>query len=162
MTKPQPPKANIGLDENKKKAIVDLLQHLLADEYVLTTATKGAHWNVSGIHFSELHKFLEKQYQQLSEITDEVAERVLQLGYKAETVIGTYLKLTRLKDEAALGTAEELIKGLVDKQETLIRELRKDIDTIEDEYEDKGTSDFLTGVMEQHEQMAWMLRVHLA
>ncbi len=158
----QPPKANIGLDEDKKKAIVELLQRILSDEYVLNTATKGAHWNVAGIHFSELHKFLEKQYQQLSEITDAVAERVLQLGYKAETVIANYLKLTRLKDEPAIGKAEELLAGLVEKQETLIRELRQDIKKIQDDYEDEGTSDFLTGIMEQHEQMAWMLRVHLA
>ena len=159
--KQQPPKANIGIDENAKKEIVALLQRILADEYVLNTATKGAHWNVAGIHFSELHKFLEKQYQQLGEITDAVAERVLQLGYKAESVIANYLKLTRLKDEPAIGKAEELIQGLVDKQETLIRALREDIDTIE-EAGDQGTSDFLTGIMEKHEQMAWMLRVHLA
>ncbi len=158
----QPPKANIGLDEDTKKAIVELLQRILADEYVLNTATKGAHWNVSGIHFSALHKFLDKQYEELSEMTDEVAERVLQLGYKAETVIGNYLKLTRLKDEPATGSAEELLRGLVDKQETIIRELRSDIDTIQEKYGDEGTSDFLTGLMGKHEQMAWMLRVHLA
>lgn len=159
---PQLPKPHIGLDEDKKKAVATLLQQVLADEYVLGTATKGAHWNVAGIHFSGLHEFFEKQYQEISEITDEVAERILQLGYKAETVIGNYLKLTRLKDEAAEGKAEDLIKHLVEKQEKVIQELRKDIDVIQDEHGDQGTGDFLTGVMEQHEKMAWMLRVHLA
>lgn len=157
----QPPKANIGLDEDKKKAIVELLQRVLADEYVLDTATKGAHWNVSGIHFSALHKFLDDQYEEISEMVDKVAERILQLGYKAETVIANYLKLTRLKDEPANGSAEELLRGLVEKQETIIRELRQDIDDIE-EYGDEGTTDFLTGLLKKHELMAWMLRVHLA
>ena len=27
-----------------------------------------------------------------------------------------------------------------------------------EEFKDDGTADFLTGLMEQHEQMAWMLR----
>ena len=31
------------------------------------------------------------------------------------------------------------------------------IDVLE-EFKDQGTADFLTGLMEQHEQMAWMLR----
>ncbi len=157
----QPPKANIGLDEDKKKAVVELLQRVLADEFVLNSATKGAHWNMSGIHFSALHKFLDDQYEEISEMVDAVAERVLQLGYKAESVIANYLKITRLKDEPATGNAEELLRGLVEKQETLIRELREDVDATE-ELGDKGTSDFLTGLMEKHEMMAWMLRVHLA
>ena len=30
-----------------------------------------------------------------------------------------------------------------------------------DKYADAGTNDFLTGLMEQHEKMAWMLRAFL-
>ena len=97
----------------------------------------------------------------LAEITDQVAERVLQLGFKAETVIAHYLKRTRLEDGPMNGKAEELIQKLVEKQEAVIRGLRQDIDTILEKYKDQGTGDFLTGVMEQHEKMAWMLRVHL-
>jgi starvation-inducible DNA-binding protein len=29
-------------------------------------------------------------------------------------------------------------------------------------HQDAGTSDFLTGLMERHEKMAWMLRAFLA
>ena len=29
------------------------------------------------------------------------------------------------------------------------------------EYHDMGTNDFLIGVMEKHEKMAWMLRAHI-
>jgi starvation-inducible DNA-binding protein len=30
-----------------------------------------------------------------------------------------------------------------------------------EKYHDVGTSDFITGVMEKHEKMAWMLRAFL-
>jgi starvation-inducible DNA-binding protein len=33
-----------------------------------------------------------------------------------------------------------------------------DLETCADDYHDMGTNDFLTGLMEQHEKMAWMLR----
>ena len=41
-----------------------------------------------------------------------------------------------------------------------MRELRKDVDIASDN-NDEGTADFLTGLMEQHEKMAWMVRAHL-
>lgn len=31
----------------------------------------------------------------------------------------------------------------------------------DEQYDDMGTSDFLTELMQKHEKMAWMLRAHL-
>ena len=45
--------------------------------------------------------------------------------------------------------------------ETIIRTLRKAVDEVTDNLKDAGTADFLTGVMEIHEKMAWMLRSYL-
>ena len=33
-----------------------------------------------------------------------------------------------------------------------------DLETVMEKHNDAGTSDFLTGLMEKHEKMAWMLR----
>jgi starvation-inducible DNA-binding protein len=51
-----------------------------------------------------------------------------------------------------------MIEALLEDHETIIRELRKSIDPIQEKHKDAGTADFLTGLMEQHESMAWMLR----
>jgi starvation-inducible DNA-binding protein len=40
----------------------------------------------------------------------------------------------------------------------VIRNLRDHIDQCSDNFHDEGTADFLTGLMEGHEEMAWMLR----
>src|SRR6267142_469034 len=45
--------------------------------------------------------------------------------------------------------------------ETIIRQLRADADTAASKLHDAGTNDFLTGLMESHEKMAWMLRAFL-
>ena len=46
--------------------------------------------------------------------------------------------------------------------ESLIRELRADLQTAQDKYGDAGTCDFFTGLMEKHEKMAWMLRSYVS
>jgi len=39
--------------------------------------------------------------------------------------------------------------------------LRENINLFANKLNDSGTSDFITGLMETHEKMAWMLRAHL-
>jgi starvation-inducible DNA-binding protein len=48
---------------------------------------------------------------------------------------------------------------LLADHETVIRQLRTDLETVAEQYNDIG--DFLTGLTERHEKMAWMLRAHL-
>jgi starvation-inducible DNA-binding protein len=47
-----------------------------------------------------------------------------------------------------------------DHEELIIR-IRKDIDESVGKSKDAGTIDFLTGIMEQHETTAWILRRYL-
>jgi starvation-inducible DNA-binding protein len=109
-----------------------------------------------------LHKFFESQYEELADILDNVAERARMLGGIAAggnlANITTSKRLPETKEETG---AMKMVLGLLNDHETIIREVRKDIDTINDKYKDAGTADFLTGVMEAHEKMAWMLRAHL-
>jgi len=48
-----------------------------------------------------------------------------------------------------------MIANLLADHEALIRQLRTDLETCADKYRDIGTNDFLTGLMEKHEKMAW-------
>ena len=54
-----------------------------------------------------------------------------------------------------------MLANLLADHEAVIRTLRGDLETVGDRYRDAGTNDFLTGLMEQHEKMAWMLRAFL-
>jgi starvation-inducible DNA-binding protein len=53
-----------------------------------------------------------------------------------------------------------MITNLLGDHETIVRQLRKDLEAAE-KHHDMGTNDFLTGLMEKHEKMAWMLRAFL-
>jgi starvation-inducible DNA-binding protein len=153
---------NIGLSDEQREGVVAILNTLLADEYLLYTKTRNYHWNVVGPQFNDLHKFFEAQYNALNEIVDEVAERARALGGNALGTLAEFLRHTRLKEQPGHYPDERgMIANLLADHEALIRSLRVDLETCVEQYHDTGTNDFLTGLMEQHEKMAWMLRAFL-
>jgi len=153
---------NIGLGQRQRQGVVEILSRLLADEYVLYTKTRNYHWNVVGPQFNDLHKFFEGQYEALNEVIDDVAERARALGGRAVGTLAEFLKLARLKEHPERQPpAREMLRDLLADHEAVIQTLRKDVETTTDPLKDAGTADFLTGLMEQHEKMAWMLRSFL-
>jgi starvation-inducible DNA-binding protein len=153
---------NIGLTDEQREGVVAILNTLLADEYVLYTKTRHYHWNVVGPQFNDLHRFFETQYNELNDIVDDVAERARSLGGQATGTLTEFLKHTRLAEQPGhYPEARGMIADLLADHEALIRHLRVDVETCLEKYRDAGTNDFLIGVMEQHEKMAWMLRSFL-
>ncbi len=156
-------KPNIDISENHLKQIALLLNTLLADEYILYTKTRNAHWNIQGMNFIELHKFFETQYDAIDIVIDDVAERVRELGHFALGTLKDFIAITRLSEHNHDFTDDKhIIQTLLEDHEEVIRFLRKDITAVGDQYKDLGTADFMTGLMEQHEKMSWMLRAHLS
>jgi starvation-inducible DNA-binding protein len=153
---------NIGIPLESRNEVAGLLNALLADEYLLYTKTRRCHWDVVGPQFSELHKFFEAQYGQLDQSIDDIAERVRSLGAKAAGTLADFLKLTSLSEQSAeYRDARHMLATLLADHETVIRNLRTGVTVCSEEHHDAGTSDFLTGLMEAHEKMAWMLRAYL-
>jgi starvation-inducible DNA-binding protein len=152
---------NIGLSDEQRAAVVKILNMLLSDEYLLYTKTRNYHWNVLGPQFNDLHKFFEEQYTDLNVVVDDVAERARSLGGWALGTLQEFAQHARLKEVAGQHpNAREMIANLLADHETLVRQLRTDLEAAE-KHHDMGTNDFLTGLMEKHEKMAWMLRSFL-
>ena len=155
-------KANIGIKQESISKVVDVLTKVLADEFVLYTKTKKAHWNVEGPDFYNKHIFFEQQYEALDEIVDNVAERIRTLGHYAPATLKEYLALTHLTEESReKNDSTGYIKELLADHESILIHLRENINNFAAELHDAGTSDYITGLLENHEKMAWMLRAHL-
>ena len=154
---------NIGLSKEARQGVIAILNNILCDEYILYTKTRNYHWNVLGSDFSERHAFFKEQYEALDEIIDEVAERVRQLNGMSLGTLSEFVEHGRLKEFPGDYPDDlKMISNLLSDHEEIIRSLRRDADRCEDEYHDMGTNDFLIGIMEKHEKMAWMLRAHLS
>jgi starvation-inducible DNA-binding protein len=141
----------------------NILNNILCDEYILYTKTRNYHWNVVSPHFNDRHEFFQEQYEIIDEIIDEVAERARQLNGKSLGSLKEFLEYGRIKESPSDENLDDMrmIFNLLADHEKIIQILRKNVDEFEDPYHDMGTNDFLTGMMEKHEKMAWMLRAHL-
>lgn len=160
--KSDPMAVSIGIDQKARERVAELLGSLLADEHVLYIKTRNYHWNVQGIHFQPLHAFFEEQYTLLEAQIDEIAERTRSLGFFAPGSMQAFLDRSRLQETDELGgDAQKMLQYLLLDHEAVIQVLRNNI-VETDEIGDAGTSDFLTGLLEAHEKMAWMIRAHLA
>lgn len=154
-------KTDIGIKEHDTKVVAGILNKLVADENVLYTKVRNAHWNVEGPDFHAQHIFFEELYSELAEIIDEVAERVRAIGHYAVGTLKEFLELTQLTEmKYKKNDSQGFISELLNDYESLIISLREDIKLAE-EHNDAGTEDFLVGLLEKHEKTAWMLRSHL-
>ena len=154
---------HIGISEKNLAGVNKILGTVLADAVVLYTKTRKFHWNVSGESFMELHLLFEKQYNELEENIDEIAERINKLGAKTIGTMKEFLDITNLKEAPGVyPDRKEMIKELLADHETIIVHLRKAVDACQDDFKDAGTADFLTGLMEGHETNAWKLRRYFA
>ncbi|MGB3787242.1 MAG: Dps family protein [Phormidesmis sp.] len=150
---------SIGLTEEQRQGVVSLLNQDLSDEYLLVIKTKKYHWDVIGPQFRTLHELWDQHYEAISMNIDAIAERIRMLGgYPIGTANGFVESATLREHPGDLPTAEEMVKRLVSDHEQIIRNLRDHVDQSGENFHDEGTADFLTGLMEQHEEMAWMLR----
>lgn len=155
-------KTNIGISEKHTDSVTSLLSVLLADEMILYIKTRKFHWNISGESFMELHKLFEGQYKQLEEYIDEVAERINKLGEKTIGTLAEFSAMGTLKEAPGKYPSQKnILLELLSDHETLTRQLRKNVTDCSDKFKDAGTADFLTGLMEQHETSAWVLRRYL-
>jgi starvation-inducible DNA-binding protein len=155
-------KPDIGITEKHLNNSADILSIILSNEMTLYIKTRKFHWNVSGENFMELHKLFEGQYKQQEESIDEIAERIGKLGQKTIGTMHEFLKLTTIKESPEkYPSSKDTLKELLSDHEAIIIELRKDIDECAGKNKDAGTADFLTGLMEQHETTAWILRRYL-
>ncbi|MDI5896286.1 Dps family protein [Flavobacterium algoritolerans] len=155
-------KPQIGITQEHLKNSISILSSILANEMTLYIKLRKFHWNVSGESFMEFHKLFEGQYTQLEASIDEIAERISKLGGKTIGTMKEFSDLSIIKESPNhYPSQKEMVKELLEDHETVIVHLRKDVDTSAEENKDTGTADFLTGLMEAHETMAWTLRRYL-
>jgi starvation-inducible DNA-binding protein len=148
---------DIGIDAVDRTAIAEGLAKLLADTYTLYLKTHNFHWNVTGPLFHTLHLMFEQQYAELALAVDLVAERIRALGHPAPGSYAQFARLASVKEETGQPDAQEMVRQLVDGQETVVRAARQVLPAAE-RAGDQATLDLLTQRLQAHEKNAWMLR----
>ena len=150
---------HIGITPKQLKKSTVLLATILSNEMTLYVKTRKFHWNISGNSFMELHQLFEEQYRILEAHIDEVAERISQLGDKTIGTMKEFIENSTLKESPKeYPSQKQMLKELLENHEQLVTEFRDYIPVFEEENNDAGSVDFVTGLLQEHEKMAWVLR----
>ncbi len=146
---------------NAKQVSIGVLQACLVDAVDLYNATRQAHWNVKGPHFGELHRLFEEFYTALATATDDLAERIVQLGGTACGTTQVLAQGTRLPPYPTdLYAGMDHVQALADRYAQVAKALREGIGQT-DEAGDADTADLLTEQSRATDKMLWMLEAHL-
>ena len=155
-------KPDLGITQKNLDGVNGLLNKVLADGNVLYIKLRKFHWNLSGDNFLELHELFEAQYITVGEAVDLTAERISTLGGIAIGTTIEFAKMSQLKENPGkIPDNQSMLKELVGDHESIIKSQRDFIDQCEDKFKDVGSADFLTGLIQEHEKMAWKLRKYL-
>lgn len=133
------------------------LNQFLANLSILAKKVQNFHWNIQGKGFFTIHEQLDKMYEDLNEIVDEVAERILALNGRPFSTMKSYLENSKIaegKNEAI--TIEEALKTLTVDFEYIVNEA-KVVKKQADEVEDFGTSAMMDEYIIKYEKLLWML-----
>lgn len=151
------------IPNQNKEVVVAFLNILLANEYVLYTKTRNSHWNLDGPNYFELHVFLENQYIALDEMIDEIVEQIRSLGHFAMGSMKDFLSVAQMsEDNRNYSNSAHILENLLSDHETIIKSIQKGIFMISNELKDQETVVFVSGIMEQHQKMARLIKVFLA
>lgn len=157
VNKEMQPKASVTKQKDRQ-TLAEKLSGTVADTYMLLTKTQAYHWNVTGPLFVPIHELTEKQYRDLFEAADDLAERIRALGEPSPTSYKQFSKTTIVEeDNGQPKSSTEMVETLASDNENLARRMSEASD-IAESIGDKVTEDMLIARMKVHEQNAWMLR----
>jgi starvation-inducible DNA-binding protein len=149
-----------GLDRRQSEQLVKILQERLFSLIDLSLTLKHVHWNVVGPHFIGVHQMLDPQYASVSELVDQVAERITTLGGSPDGRAGSLVKQRTWDDyslerdlvDAHLAALDFVYVGVITAHRHAIGET-EEIDPV--------TQDLLIEQTEILEQFHWFVRAHL-
>lgn len=138
------------------------LSVLLADEYVLYTKSRKAHWNLDTRNFFVRNSFFEEHYKYLDVMIDELAARMRGIGYCTSAKLKDFLSITNLTEESmAVNNGEVFIAELLADHETIILTIKALLSKDSIYKKDAKMRKFISCQLEKHQKMAWILRTHL-
>lgn len=138
--------------------VIEQLKQTQADAHALYIKMHNYHWNIKGMDFFPVHDHTEKIYNKMSELYDDTAERVLQLGAKPYLTAKELASATKIEDEQKDSfNSKEVVAAIVKEYEYLLEEFKK-LSQAASEEDDKTTEAFADDHVAELEKDLWMLK----
>lgn len=137
------------------------LNQQVANLAVLFVKLHHFHWYVKGPSFFSLHAKFEELYDEVNELYDDFAERLLTIGEAPASTLKDYLAIATLKEGLPGLSSIEMVKSLHADISQLIKEFTAVLREAQ-AAGDEGTADMLIQAISNFEKTNWMLRATLA
>jgi starvation-inducible DNA-binding protein len=153
-------KNEIGLDIKKSEELANSLNDLLANYSIFYQNIRGFHWKIKGEKFFELHLKFEELYNDLLIKIDDIAERILTLGYQPNHNYTAYLKIATLKEVKDTTNGIKGVKEIINAFQLLLTKQRAILE-MASELGDEGTNALMSDYIREQEKLVWMYTAFL-
>ncbi|MEE1962842.1 Dps family protein [Allomuricauda taeanensis] len=150
----------IGLDQKASSELSEKLNELLADYQLFYMNARGFHWNIKGHKFFELHLKFEELYNDSLIKIDEIAERILTLGFTPLHTYADYSSLSKIKAAKNVSNGTEAIKEILKGYEVLLP-LERELLEMSGDSNDEGTNALMSDYIREQEKLVWMYSAFL-
>lgn len=145
----------IGLDNKTTEQLAEKLNVLLANYSVFYQNTRGYHWNIKGDSFFVMHEKFEELYDDLILKIDEVAERILTLGYTPEHQYSAYVDLSEISESDKITDGKKAVNEILEAFSVTLT-LQREILRLSEEAGDEGTNALMSDYISEQEKLVWM------
>lgn len=150
----------IGLDIKKSEHLAEKLNDLLANYSIFYQNVRGYHWNIKGDKFFELHLKFEELYNDLLLKIDEVAERILTLGYSPNHNYSSYKKESKIVESTEVSDGIKAVKDILESFKIIIS-LQRELLDLSADASDEGTNALMSDYIRAQEKLVWMYSAFL-
>ncbi len=138
------------------------LNQYVADLTLMYTKLHNVHWYVTGKQFHRMHELFEGYYDKVTEDMDEVAERMLQLGYKPVASLKGILEIAKIEERSEeFGKDIEFVE-VVKKDFEYLLNLTLEVKEEAEKAGDDPTVDIMNEFTAYYQKELWMLNSTLA
>ncbi len=150
----------IGLDKKASSQLAEKLNELLANYQIFYMNARGFHWNIKGEKFFELHLKFEELYNDSLLKIDEIAERVLTLGFTPMHTYVDYTASSKIKAAKNISKGTEAIAEILKGYEILLP-LERELLELSGDSNDEGTNALMSDYIREQEKLIWMYSAYL-
>jgi starvation-inducible DNA-binding protein len=150
----------LRIDSNHIDNLIQEMNELLANYHIYYQNLRSFHWNVYGPNFFELHRQFEEAYNETRTQIDEVAERILTLGFRPVSKFSEYLYISEITEATGVQAAPEMMETVMKDTRQMIFKLNTAIELAQ-KANDEGTADLLTGFLKMLEKRHWQYHAYL-
>jgi starvation-inducible DNA-binding protein len=140
--------------------LVQAMNKVFGDTFVMYYKTHSYHWNVEGRSFFADHTFLEEIYTEVYGVVDTIAEHIRYLDAYAPTSLMKLKQSSSVAEDDIVVGSTQMISNLLTANDVVILSLMQAYKIAEAAGE-IGVSNFLQDRVIAHQKHRWMLKATL-